>query len=75
MHKVTESLVYKIDSDIAQNSDESNYGTVDIWGLAQRLALDVIGETAFGKTFNMVENNDHFVPTAINEGIAVINRS
>ncbi|KAG2216004.1 hypothetical protein INT46_007064 [Mucor plumbeus] len=67
MHKVTESLIYKIDSDIAKNNDELNYGTVDIWGLAQRLALDVIGETAFGQTFNMVENNDHFVPTAISE--------
>jgi hypothetical protein len=75
MHKVTESLIYKIDSDIAKNSDELNYGTVDIWGLAQRLALDVIGETAFGQTFNMVENNDHFVPTAISEGIILTNRS
>ncbi|CAO0790909.1 unnamed protein product [Mucor circinelloides] len=65
MAKVAESLVYKIDSEIALNSDKDRYAKVDIWGLAQRLALDVIGETAFGQTFNMVENNDHFVPGAI----------
>ena len=65
MTTVTESLVHKIVSEIAQDHDESNYGTIDIWSLVQRLALDVIGETAFGQTFNMVENNDSFVPEAI----------
>ncbi|CAO3649524.1 unnamed protein product [Mucor fragilis] len=53
MAKVAESLVYKIDSEIALHGDKDNYASVDIWGLAQRLALDVIGETAFGQTFNM----------------------
>ncbi|KAG2203174.1 hypothetical protein INT46_008932 [Mucor plumbeus] len=65
MTTVTETLVHKIDSEIAQGHDESNYGTIDIWSLVQRLALDVIGETAFGQTFNMIENNDSFVPEAI----------
>lgn len=69
MAKVAESLVYKIDSEIALHGDKDNYASVDIWGLAQRLALDVIGETAFGQTFNMVENNDHFVPAAITDGM------
>lgn len=69
MATVTESLIHKIDSEIAQDYDNLNYGTVDIWSLVQRLALDVIGETAFGQTFNMVENNKHFVPAAISQGI------
>ncbi|GAN02021.1 cytochrome p450 monooxygenase [Mucor ambiguus] len=69
MAKVTESLVYKIDSEIALHGDSDSYAHVDIWGLAQRLALDVIGETAFGQTFNMVEKNDHFVPGAITDGM------
>ncbi|KAI8641354.1 cytochrome P450 [Parasitella parasitica] len=67
MTTVTESLVHKIDSDIANDHDELNYGTVDIWNLVQRLALDVIGETAFGQTFHMVEDNSHFVPSAIGQ--------
>ncbi|KAL9542581.1 hypothetical protein MBANPS3_008546 [Mucor bainieri] len=67
MAKVAESLVHKIDSEIALHGDKDNYASVDIWGLAQRLALDVIGETAFGQSFNMVENNDHFVPGAITD--------
>lgn len=68
MTTVTESLVHKIDSEIAQDHDNLNYGTVDIWNLVQCLALDVIGETAFGQTFNMVEDNKHFVPSAISQG-------
>ncbi|CAO0800979.1 unnamed protein product [Mucor circinelloides] len=67
MTTVTESLIHKIDSEIAQDHDDLNYGTVDIWSLVQRLALDVIGETAFGQTFNMVEDNKHFVPSAISQ--------
>lgn len=67
MHKVTESLVAKIDKEIAKDHDQNNYGKVDIWNLMQCLALDVIGETAFGSTFNMIEDNSHFVPKAISE--------
>ncbi|CEP11856.1 hypothetical protein [Parasitella parasitica] len=59
--------MHKIDLDIAKDHDQLNYGTVDIWSLVQRLALDVIGETAFGQTFHMVENNNHFVPSAIGQ--------
>ncbi|KAI8379333.1 cytochrome P450 [Radiomyces spectabilis] len=63
MDSATEALVRKIDSDIKQNSS----GEVDIWILLQCLALDIIGETAFGQTFNMIENNSHFVPVTITE--------
>lgn len=29
------------------------------------LVQDIIGETAFGRTFNMLEGNDHLVPRNI----------
>lgn len=67
MHKVTESLITKIDQDIKDDHDSGNWGKVDIWTLMQCLALDVIGEAAFGQSFNMVQDNSHFVPHAINE--------
>jgi hypothetical protein len=67
MATVTESLIKKVDNEITKEHDDNNYGTVDIWKLMQCLALDVIGETAFGQTFNMIENNSHFVPVAISE--------
>lgn len=65
MASCTETLLKKIDREIESTKDADNYGTIDIWSLVQRLALDVIGETAFGQTFHMVEDNTHFVPKAI----------
>jgi hypothetical protein len=67
MAKVTESLILKIDKEIEKDHDENNWGQVDIWTLMQCLALDVIGETAFGSSFNMIEDSSHFVPQAVNE--------
>jgi hypothetical protein len=67
MTTVTESLIEKIDNEIEKEHDKNNYGTVDIWNLVQYLALDIIGKTAFGQAFNMIENNRHFVPAAIGE--------
>ncbi|KAI8062339.1 cytochrome P450 [Gilbertella persicaria] len=67
MTSVTESLINKVDKEIMEEHDQEGYGAVDIWSLMQRLALDVIGETAFGQTFNMIEDPTHFVPKAIGE--------
>ncbi|KAI9473437.1 MAG: cytochrome P450 [Benjaminiella poitrasii] len=67
MTSVAKSLVCKIDEEIEKEHDEFNYGIIDIWSLMQRLTLDVIGETAFGETFHMIENNSHFVPAAITQ--------
>lgn len=69
MAQCTNSLINKIDQDIEYTKDNDGYGTVDIWGLFQRLALDVIGETAFGKSFDMIENNNHPIPGAIAAGM------
>ncbi|KAI7890607.1 cytochrome P450 [Mucor mucedo] len=65
--KVANSLIEKIDGDIAEKHDTDNFGQVDIWTLFKCYALDVIGETAFGSSFNMIEDNSHFIPQAIND--------
>ncbi|KAI8346368.1 cytochrome P450 [Choanephora cucurbitarum] len=67
MTSVTHSLIKKVDKEIQADRDAEGYGAVDIWSLMQRLALDVIGETAFGQTFNMIEDPTHFVPEAISK--------
>ncbi|KAI8879798.1 cytochrome P450 [Backusella circina FSU 941] len=64
MISVTESLIKKIGKQI-ENTKNDDFATIDIWNLYQCLALDVIGETAFGQTFEMVENNSHFITKAI----------
>lgn len=64
-----DTLVHQIDKDIELTKDANGYGTIDIWSLFQRLALDVIGETAFGKSFDMIENNNNPIPDAIAQGM------
>ncbi|KAG2227376.1 hypothetical protein INT45_004332, partial [Circinella minor] len=66
MLDTTQAFIDRIDQDIEQTKNENGYGQVDIWTLLQYLALDIIGETAFGKTFHMLEGNDHIVPRTIN---------
>jgi hypothetical protein len=65
MQSVASSLVDQIDKEIELAKDNEGYGTVNVWNLMQCLALDVIGETAFGQTFHMLENGKHPVPTVI----------
>ena len=66
MVTTTESFLKRIDKDIAKTKRIDGYGKVDLWILLQYLALDIIGETAFGQTFHMLEDNDHIVPKTIN---------
>ncbi|ORY97309.1 cytochrome P450 [Syncephalastrum racemosum] len=65
MHQTTEAMLRRIDQEIEATMDKDGYGTVDLWILLQCLAIDIIGETAFGQTFHMLENSDHFVPATI----------
>ncbi|KAI9277181.1 cytochrome P450 [Phascolomyces articulosus] len=61
-------FVNRIDRDIESTRllvNDNGFGQVDIWKVLAYLALDIIGETAFGETFNMLETNDHFVPHII----------
>lgn len=67
MHKVTLNMMNKIDETISENHDENDVGHIDIWTLLKSFALDVIGETAFGTSFNMIDDNKHFIPKAIND--------
>ncbi|KAL0087814.1 cytochrome P450 CYP5313 [Phycomyces blakesleeanus] len=60
-----ESLIKKIDSEIEKTKGNEEFGTIDIWHITKCMALDVIGETAFGGTFNMIDNDDHIVPSTI----------
>lgn len=65
MKSVSTTLVQQIDKEIELTKDKNGYGTINIWNLMQCLALDVIGETAFGQTFHMVENGTHKIPAII----------
>jgi hypothetical protein len=70
MTSMTEIFIEKINKEIEKTKDtDLGYGVVDIWSLYRCLALDVIGETAFGQSFDMIENNSHFIPPAITEEI------
>ncbi|RUP51560.1 cytochrome P450 [Jimgerdemannia flammicorona] len=65
--QATESLVRKLRAEISVGTNER--AVVDIWNLLQRLALDIIGETAFGRTFGMIENGSHPLPQKITESM------
>ncbi|KAI7861163.1 cytochrome P450 [Circinella umbellata] len=73
MLTTTENFIKRIDQDIEKTKRSDGYGKVDVWILLQYLALDIIGETAFGKTFHMLEGKDHVVPTAISLGMETAN--
>ncbi|KAL1933626.1 hypothetical protein VTP01DRAFT_7716 [Rhizomucor pusillus] len=71
MHQTTKAFVNKIDKDIKATQAADGYGTVNLWVLFQCLALDIIGETAFGRSFDMLENNEHFVPRTIGNNMKI----
>ncbi|KAJ3092116.1 hypothetical protein HK102_010541 [Quaeritorhiza haematococci] len=43
----------------SSSTSSSPAATVDIWDLVHRYSIDVIGETAFGTNFGMIENGDN----------------
>lgn len=65
MSQTTEALLDRIDQDIEATRGENSYGTVDLWILLQCLAIDIIGETAFGQSFHTLNQSNHFVPATI----------
>ncbi|ORZ05408.1 cytochrome P450 [Absidia repens] len=69
MHDVLETLMDKIDDKVVASSPEQGQqvAEVDIWKLFQHTALDIIGTTAFGQTFNMIKTESHPVPDTISE--------
>ncbi|KAI8338009.1 cytochrome P450 [Chlamydoabsidia padenii] len=57
---VMDTLMNKIENAAARE----NYN-LDIWKLFEHSALDMIGTTAFGQSFNMLETESHPVPDSI----------
>ncbi|KAI9490543.1 cytochrome P450 [Zychaea mexicana] len=75
MLSANEAFVQRIDKDIKRtnNLTTGGYGEVDIWKLLNYLILDIIGETAFGQTFELLEkDNDHIVPRTVSRTIETI---
>ncbi|KAI9247518.1 cytochrome P450 [Phascolomyces articulosus] len=70
------SFLKRIDNDIKKCkcnvSRNERYGIVDIWKVLNYLMLDIIGETAFGQSFGLLENNDHVVPRTIAQTLETI---
>ena len=69
MITTTQSFIDRIDRDIKATADSDGFGKVDAWILLQYLAIDIIGETAFGQTFHMLEASDHMVPRSISKNM------
>src|SRR5947208_2377715 len=66
MSSCTKALVKKIDSMITTSINDNNTNPViNIYGLIQACTLDIIGETAFGESFRLVEKGVHPLPTKI----------
>ncbi|KAG0209506.1 hypothetical protein BGX28_010279 [Mortierella sp. GBA30] len=72
MHDCIVVLIQKIDEILAdprsvktgqeRSAKVLPQGQVNICSFMNRLSLDIIGETAFGETFQMVKNDNHPIP-------------
>lgn len=67
MHDVLDTVMNKIEGKVDETHGQNDGAVVDIWKLFQHTALDIIGTTAFGQTFDMVSKESHPVPDAISE--------
>ncbi|CAO3610605.1 unnamed protein product [Cunninghamella echinulata] len=64
MHNTLENLVNKID-DTIKASPNGKEAPFDIWKGLQSYSLDIVGDTMFGQTFDMIKNESHPVPDCI----------
>lgn len=64
MHNTLENLVNKID-DTIKASPNGKEAPFDIWKGLQCYSLDIVGDTMFGQTFDMIKNESHPVPDCI----------
>ncbi len=51
------------------NQDPSGVAVVDSCNLVQSLAVDIIGDTTFGQSFNVVENGSHPLPQKLKQAL------
>ncbi|KAI8636080.1 cytochrome P450 [Parasitella parasitica] len=65
MKDVSRSMLDQVRKSIESTVDEEGYGAVDLWRLMSCTALDIIGETAFGETFHMLEDGTHPIPKLV----------
>ncbi|ORX46275.1 cytochrome P450 [Hesseltinella vesiculosa] len=58
-----DTLLVLMDKLVAQiHANEDKPTRIDTWMMWKLMALDIIGATAFGRSFNMIENGTHIVP-------------
>ncbi|CAO3622924.1 unnamed protein product [Cunninghamella echinulata] len=64
MHNTLENLINKIDNTI-KSSPNGKEAPFDIWKGLQNYSLDIVGDTMFGQSFDMIKNESHPVPDCI----------
>lgn len=73
MIKMVENFIDRIDRDVAKTQGDeaavNGFGIVDLWYVIHCMGLDIIGETAFGQTFHLLEESNHFVPRTIQSNL------
>ncbi|RUS16985.1 cytochrome P450 [Endogone sp. FLAS-F59071] len=65
----TQVFTRKIYDTILEGERTGEPAVLDLYLMMQNLALDIIGETAYGQTFDMVENGKHPLPHKITEEV------
>lgn len=70
LESVIDDMVEKVEGDIdAAEGSGSSQAVIDLWHLTQAVALDAMGECAFGETFGMIKNGSHPLPKLLTEGV------
>ncbi|KAG2187650.1 hypothetical protein INT44_005340 [Umbelopsis vinacea] len=70
LESVIDDMVAKVEGDISAAEASGNpEAVIDLWHLTQAVALDAMGECAFGETFGMIKNGSHPLPKRLTEGV------
>jgi benzoate 4-monooxygenase len=70
LESVIDDMVEKVEGDVnAAEASGNPQAVVDLWHLTQAVALDAMGECAFGETFGMIKNGSHPLPKLLTEGV------
>ncbi|CAM0136093.1 hypothetical protein VKS41_005519 [Umbelopsis sp. WA50703] len=70
LESVISDMTEKVEGDIsAAEAKGEDKAIIDLWHLTQAVALDAMGECAFGDTFGMIKNGSHPLPKLLTEGV------
>lgn len=70
LESVIDDMVEKVEGDVtAAEASGNSQAVIDLWHLTQAVALDAMGECAFGETFGMIKNGSHPLPKLLTEGV------